>query len=399
MQFMQKTIHNMLHTHAFGFGVFVSLFAFVFFAGGLVVANGQTLEPNDSHVVSLYVDGEERIVPTRAATVGELLANAGVTLREYDLVEPGIAAEIDSDNFSVQVYRAKPITIIDGEKQQRIMTPYSDARLIAEKAGIKTYAEDYLNLVDANSFVDEQIIGQKLIIDRANTVTLSLYGAPAVTYRTHADTVGELLKEKGIIAEPGATITPAEPTKLTPNTAVFVSKFGKQIVTRDEEVAFPIESTPDPSQPLGKITITSAGKKGKKQVVYEVTLRDGKEISKRVIQDVVTEEPVKQVQLKGTKNVVVTGDKLEWMRAAGIADSDFAAVDFIIKKESGWRPGALNAGGCAGLGQACPGSKLAKACPNWQTDPVCQLKFFSGYTSRYGGWQGAYNAWQRQGWW
>ncbi len=399
MHIVSKQIQKVIDAHAFAFAVFVVLFSFVFFAGGLVVANGQTLGPSDSHVVNLYIDGEQKVVPSRAGTVEELLQNVGVTLRENDLVEPALKTEIDSDNFSVQIHRAKPVTIVDGDKTpQRIMTPYTSERLIAEKAGVEIYPEDVVKL-ENNSFVQEQILGKKIVIDRATAVTLSLYGAPAGTYRTHANTVGDLLKENNIEPEEGATVVPGVETKLSEGMPIFISKLGKKVVTVEEEVPFATDSTADPTLFVGTTKVTKPGVNGKKQVVYEVELRDGKEVSKRVLQEVVLVQPQSQQQLRGTKQGVVTGDKVSWMQAAGIAESDMFAVDFIIGHESHWRPNATNGSGCAGLGQACPGSKLANACPQWQTDPVCQLRFFSGYAGRYGGWQGALSAWQRQHWW
>lgn len=301
MQFMQKTVHSMLHAHAFGFGVFVALISFVFFAGGLVVANGQTLGPNDSHVVSLYVDGEEQIVPTRAQTIEELLNSAGVTLSKNDLVEPSLKAEIDSDNFSVQVYRARPVTIIEGTKQQRIMTPHRDERTIAEAAGYKTFSEDSVKFEATTSFVRDQTVGHKLVIDRAVPVTVSLYGSPPVTYRTQVETVGDLLQEKNIVPEAGATIIPLTSTPITPNMVIFIAKPGKVVTLVEEQVPFPIESTPDPTKPNSVVTITKPGVVGKKQVVYEIIMRGGKEVGRKKIQEVIAEPPQKQLQTRGTK--------------------------------------------------------------------------------------------------
>src|SRR5690606_4806739 len=110
-----------------------------------------------------------------------------------------------------------------------------------------------------------------------------------------------------------------------------------------------------------------------------------KEVDRRIIQEVVIEKPVKRVVARGRKPPVVAGNKAEIMAAAGISSNEFYAADFIISHESGWRINAINARGCAGLGQACPGSKLAAACPNWQSDAVCQMRFFSSYArGRYG---------------
>ncbi|MFO0882024.1 MAG: G5 domain-containing protein [Candidatus Saccharimonadales bacterium] len=404
MSIFNKTFSSLLHGHAFGFGVFVTLFTFFFFAGGLVVANGQTLTPSDSHLVDLYVDGQQTTLPTRAATVGDFISKAGITMHDGDIVEPVATTPIDADNFRVQVYRAHPITIIDGATVKRVLTAQTSAPLIAKEAGFSTYPEDILTITTADNFVQDQIFGEKLIINRATPVSISLYGAPAVTYRTHATTVNDLLKEKGIVPEQGATVSPDASSTISENMAIFISKFGKTVITTEEDVPFETESSTDPTKEIGTTTVITKGVLGKKQVVYELQLQDGREIGRTKIQEVVTSQPQTQVQTKGTKTpTVVAGDRIEWMKAAGIAESDFFYVDYIVGREGGWngttkynRAGS----GAYGLCQALPGSKMASAGADWATNPVTQLKWCSGYaTGRYGSWAGAYQAWLRQNWW
>jgi len=68
-----------------------------------------------------------------------------------------------------------------------------------------------------------------------------------------------------------------------------------------------------------------------------------------------------------------------------------SAKAFIYCHESGNRPNAVNAGGCRGLGQACPGSKL----PCGSLDYACQDAWFTDYMKkRYGTWEAAKNHWQ-----
>lgn len=91
-------------------------------------------------------------------------------------------------------------------------------------------------------------------------------------------------------------------------------------------------------------------------------------------------------------------DKEQWMQAAGIDQSEWYAVDYIISHESAWRPAVYNQEGCVGLAQRCPASTLLADCPN--LDPVCQLQHFTKYAvGRYGSWTGAYNTWLAQSWW
>jgi soluble lytic murein transglycosylase-like protein len=89
------------------------------------------------------------------------------------------------------------------------------------------------------------------------------------------------------------------------------------------------------------------------------------------------------------------------MAAAGIAPEYYGAADYIISRESGWRPGAVNtSSGAYGLCQALPASKMATAGADYLTNPVTQLIWCTGYANgRYGGWGGAYQAWLAQHWW
>lgn len=74
------------------------------------------------------------------------------------------------------------------------------------------------------------------------------------------------------------------------------------------------------------------------------------------------------------------------------------AKSMIYMRESGNNPKAQNAGGCLGLGQACPGSKLLNVCPN--LDYACEDAFFTDYAnSRYGGWDAAAAFWRNNSWW
>lgn len=87
----------------------------------------------------------------------------------------------------------------------------------------------------------------------------------------------------------------------------------------------------------------------------------------------------------------VSGSKADWMRAAGIPESQWGYVDFIVSHESGWNPNAVNrSSGACGLGQQLPCGKWAGA---WN-DPVAALVAMNGYVNRYGGWAGAVAFWQ-----
>lgn len=94
--------------------------------------------------------------------------------------------------------------------------------------------------------------------------------------------------------------------------------------------------------------------------------------------------------------VIVSGGKQDWLRAAGIPESDWQYADYIVAKESSWNPNAVNpSSGACGLAQALPCSKIGG---NWN-DPVTALRWQYNYVqARYGGYRGAYEFWLANNW-
>lgn len=392
-----------IHKHPF---VVPILTFFVLFFATLVFYinfNGKTVGPADSRVVNVYVDGNQQTLPTRARTVEDLLNRMKIKLRKGDVVEPKLSTQIIEDDFTVNVYRARPVSITKGKKTETVITAQQSARGVAEEQGIKVYPEDVVELKTPVNFLEEGVVVEKLVVKPSVPVKLVLYGQ-TYAVRTHARTVGELVKEKGLDTNE-VTIFPPTKTKIKPNLVIFVTYPGKKIVTKEEKIPFKERRVEDPNLEEGTTKVKTEGENGKKVVIYEIDVDSKK---KKVLQTVVASKPIDRVIAVGTKPVdatslpagTVSGSKLDWMRAAGIDPSVYQYVDYIIGRESGWNPASVSANRCIGLGQKCDASSLIAQCPNWQSDPVCQLNHFSGYANgRYGSWQGAYSAWQAQGWW
>jgi hypothetical protein len=73
----------------------------------------------------------------------------------------------------------------------------------------------------------------------------------------------------------------------------------------------------------------------------------------------------------------------------------FGCLNNIWTRESGWVYNAQNASGAYGIPQALPGSKMASAGADWQTNPATQIKWGLGYIqSTYGDPCSAWAFWQ-----
>lgn len=375
-----------------GFLFVMSIFGFLFFGG-------KTVEPADAKIVQLHVDGKKQSIPTRAKTVGEVLTRSGVELAPEDVVEPSLETPINDQEFSVNIYRARPVVIVDEAGQKKLIkTAETSTNIVAKDAGYELYPEDKIDIITPDQSLQQGVIGVQMVIDRAVPVKMNLYGT---TYdvRTHATTVGELARERNISFDQ-ASILPTPDTPIATNQVVFVTDPGKQIATSEEEIPFEEEKTDDPGLAVGTTEVRTEGSLGRKVVVYEISPTG----ERTVLQEVVVTAPAKRVVVRGTKsaapNVSVGADKASLMSRAGISPDQHASVDYIISKESGWRPGARSANNCIGLGQRCNAQILVSACPSWETDAVCQLQHFNSYAvGRYGSWNEAYSFWSVNHWW
>ncbi|GAU65195.1 hypothetical protein SSP35_01_05330 [Streptomyces sp. NBRC 110611] len=83
-----------------------------------------------------------------------------------------------------------------------------------------------------------------------------------------------------------------------------------------------------------------------------------------------------------------------------IPGDQFQCFSNIVDHESSWNYRASNASsGAYGLVQALPGSKMASAGADWQTNPATQIKWGLNYMNdRYGSPCGAWSFWQANSW-
>jgi hypothetical protein len=83
----------------------------------------------------------------------------------------------------------------------------------------------------------------------------------------------------------------------------------------------------------------------------------------------------------------------------GWSSGQFSCLDPLWSRESGWNVTAANPDGAYGIPQALPGSKMASAGPDWQTNAATQIRWGLGYIKGlYGSPCGAWSHEQATGW-
>ena len=359
----------------------------------------------EQRMVTIHDRGVEQTIITRADTVAGALAQAGVALEQADLVEPAPTEKLVANNYSINVYRARPVVVSDGQKRIRVVTAEQSPRRIAEVADTTLYDEDEATIERVDDVLADGGAGLKLSIDRATVFTFVLYGKK-LEVRTQAATVGEMLKEKEVTLEAKDGLSLAPSTPIVAGMTVEVWRNGVQTLTQEEEIAMPIEQVKDQDRPVGFREVKSVGKPGKKQVTYEINMQNGVEVSRKVIQEVKSLEPVKQVEVVGAKlptpanpsEAAALGHQM--MLAAGFGEDQWPCLYNLWSHESGWTTTAGNAGsGAYGIPQALPASKMAVYGADYLTNASVQINWGLGYIKgRYGTPCGAYEHWRTTNW-
>ena len=289
------------------FGALVVAVLFFIFVSIMVISgvtsadDGQKLQGDT--LLTIHDRGVEKVIVTNAETIGDALKEADITIDASDAVEPAASQKLIASDYQVNIYRARPIIVVDGNVRQKIMTPYQTADQIAKSAGIILYAEDKAVVSAAENLADGA--SMQLTITRAIPFTFNFYGNTS-TVRTQAKTVGEMLQEKNITLSAADKVSVDKSTAITEGLSVRVWREGKQTVTVSEVVPFEVEKIEDIDQPVSYRVVKSAGIEGSRDVTYEIIVQDGVEVGRTEIASIVTKQFVKQVEVVGAKGQYTT---------------------------------------------------------------------------------------------
>ena len=245
---------------------------------------------------------------------------------------------------------------------------------------------------------------------RAQSLTVVVRGEKTVA-TTSAATVGAALSELGVVLsdDEGVSVDPTTP--VSEGMEVVVDKVVRSTVTEVEVVEHDSEEQPDDALVEGTKIVETTGRDGRSSVTYIVEEVAGTVVSRTPVTSVVEAEVRDEVVRVGTLEIpdasakVLSPSQARALAKSMVADrgwdgEQFACLDKLWKKESGWRVTAANSSsGAYGIPQAYPGTKMGSVAADWRTNAKTQitwgLKYISG---RFGTPCGAWNHSQARGW-
>lgn len=261
--------------------------------------------PRDAHadssrIVSLFYDGQKRVITTDSGTVGKILEESGVSLTEGDLVEPSQDTVVPQGFFNINVYRARPVVIVDGATTHKIRTSYRNPALIAKAAGLEVYAEDEYTTDVVKNFTLDATVGEKVTIKRATPVIILADGKQHVI-RTQKPTVEGVLHERDVALGPQDTVEPPRGTPVTPNMVIRIFRVKTVVTTVTEKIAFKTNTIRDPELDNGITKVETEGSEGERKMTYRLNFTDGAETKREIVSQELVSQTVTKVVRVGTK--------------------------------------------------------------------------------------------------
>jgi len=190
--------------------------------------------------VTLEVDGQtQEIAGFQFGSVGDLLKEQGVQVKEKDLVQPVVTAEL-AEGTTIVVKHAKSVQIQDGTNE--LITLYTQAKT-----------------------VEELLKEAKITVNSADKVSLELAAS----------------------VESGQTVS--------------ITRRTEEVKVAEEAIPFQTERQPNQELFKGTEKVLTPGVEGKTKITTKIFYENGKEVDRKE-ERAVAQQPVNQVVAYGTKD-------------------------------------------------------------------------------------------------
>lgn len=182
------------------------------------------------------------------------------------------------------------------ENNRDIVTRKTTVEEFLEEQEIVLEKDDVLNADLSEELYPKQII----TVEKSRMIEIHCDGQTSFK-KAVKKTVGEALKDAGIIVSNTDIVTPSVSSDVTPEMVITVDRVEIKEETVDTEIPYQSVKEPDPTRYLGESAAKQYGVPGVKRDVYKVTRINGEETARELISSGTEKEPVSEIILTGTK--------------------------------------------------------------------------------------------------
>lgn len=199
--------------------------------------------------------------------------------------------------LSQTVFAQTSYIITDGDRVTVHRSYSSDPYEVLTEAGIELEEEDTYETGYADGM-------NQITVRRMQMVTVINRGAQSVI-GTYGETTGSLLARMGITPGTGDTLSCSSETQTYDGMTIELVHTETRIEEEDTVVPYPVNYYEDPDLEPEEEIVLVAGQNGLTHVKSEVTYRNGKEVSRVVVQETVKTKPVTQLVIRGVDRTIM----------------------------------------------------------------------------------------------
>lgn len=241
-------------------------------------------------------DGSQKTVQLLSSNTQDILKEAGIQPGSNDLV---LRSEAQTDGtILLEVKSGYNVTVAADGTTKKVTAHFGDTVADALKqAGVTLGADDLVEPAGSTKVSD----GMQISVIRKYHVTVAADGKSVPTLVTEG-TVSAALKAAGVDVGGDDIVTPSEETPVGEGMQIAVQRVTFKEVTAAQPVAFASTQVNDGTLYKGETKLKVQGRNGVRTIVSRQKLVDGKMISSQALSTAVTQQPVSQVTLVGTKS-------------------------------------------------------------------------------------------------
>jgi len=290
------------------------------------LCSGDTIAIRRPFTATVRADGDVTVLRTHGAAVGELLAEAEVTLGTHDVVtvdgqesdpkttlwsdtvrQTAMAGGGDLSGIPVRapraveiaVLRAVPLTVYDEGVPLALYTVHSTVGDALRAAGVLVHLADGVSPGLGTAVTP----GIRVSIQRSIPYVITADGLTFQS-RTRQPTLGQAIEEEGLRLEGKDRMEPAGPDPVQPGVHVRVVRVREVHLTDEEPIPYKTVWWGDPALELDKQRLDVAGVEGVFKRITQIVYENGVEVKRGIWREWVATEPITKAIAYGKQIVV-----------------------------------------------------------------------------------------------
>jgi uncharacterized protein YabE (DUF348 family) len=276
----------------------------------------------NNKTVTLNVDGKVTSVQSFGGTVGQVVKSANVELKPSDRVSPSADVKVENGTV-INVNMAKAVKVSLDGSEKTVSTTAPDVAGLVTELGVASASS-----VSVPKDAQLAVAGSFVSISTPKTVSIVADGKVAAATTT-AGTVAQVLEDAGITLGVDDRTSQPGNALVVNNMVVKVSRVDtSQTAATTEDIAFDSMTTESAELLKGEKEVTQAGAAGKVSKTFKLVMVDGREASRTLVSETVSEQPV-------TEKVTV-GTKAKPVAAAPAAGTNTGAAAPAMMNEAMW---------------------------------------------------------------